>query len=246
MKNDFASRPAYAEYAAHYEALFGQPDMACVRLVERALAPPALLLDAGCGTGAYASILALRGYRVVGVDRALPMIRAGRSARAAVDFVRADLGRLPFKTCFDIALARGVLNDFLEERDLGEALGSIAAALREGGVFIADVRERKAHRLGISRQPVVERGSAGIVFKASRRMDDKGMVISVEQFALDGAWSAPFKFTMRTFTEEEIRDAWLGAGLDVLEIKPSYGPESPLADRLVIVARRCLSRDLLS
>ena len=76
------ARPAYSEYAAHYEALFGQPDMACVRLVEANLPAPALLLDAGCGTGTYASILASRGYRVVGVgpstaDAACWPLRAG-------------------------------------------------------------------------------------------------------------------------------------------------------------------------
>jgi SAM-dependent methyltransferase len=238
MREKPAARPAYSEYAAHYEALFGQPDVACVALVEASLAAPALLLDAGCGTGAYASILASRGYRVAAADRALQMLRAGRSGAGAVDFVLADLRRLPFKTCFDVVLARGVLNDFVEERGLREALRSMAAALRDGGMFIADVRERAAHRLRISRQPVVERSSADLVFRASRRMDDKGMVISVEQFALHGVWSKPFKFTMRTFTEEEIRDAWPEAGLDVLEVKPSYGPGSRLSDRLVIVAQR--------
>ena len=234
---DALPRPAYSEFARHYDALFGEPDLACVEFVEHAVPPPATLLDAGCGTGRYASILAIRGYNVVAVDREPQMLRHGLHGRRTVDFVLADLTLLPFTAAFDAVLARGVLNDLVRLRDLTQALRALAGTLARHGLFIADVRERRAHHLRIARQPLIERTSGGVAFRARRRMHGVRF-ISIEQFALAGVWSKPFRFQMRTFTEDEVQSLWRLAGLEVLAILPSYGPASRLQDRLVVLARR--------
>jgi SAM-dependent methyltransferase len=69
--------------------------------------PHATVLDAGCGTGHFAAALAARGYRVVGVDPAAPMLAR---ARQRVPVARADGLRLPFADAsFDAALSVSVL-----------------------------------------------------------------------------------------------------------------------------------------
>jgi SAM-dependent methyltransferase len=69
--------------------------------------PPATVLDAGRGTGHFAAALAERGYRVVGVDPAAPMLACARQ-RAPV--ARADGLRPPFADAsFDAALSVSVL-----------------------------------------------------------------------------------------------------------------------------------------
>ncbi len=126
------------------------------------------------------------------------------------------------------------------ERDaLGEALNSLAAHVTDDGRFIADVREWDAHHSRIAQQPVVERRAAELTFRASRSMGDDHVVSSREQFAVSGRWSEPFEFKMRTFTENEVRDLWQEASLEVLTIEHSYGPGSRLEDRLIVVSRRC-------
>ncbi len=231
-------RPLYTEFAAHYDALFGAPDLASLDFVQAAVPPPATLLDAGCGTGQYAATLASRGYNVVALDREPGLIAARPASPGAVDFVLADLRRLPFLACFDVILARGVLNDLVEPPDLARALRSLAAALRGDGHFIADVREREAHRVRVAKQPVVERAAGGIVFRASRCMDERDIITSRERFARGGSWSEPYEFRMRTFSEDEVRALWREASLQVLSVGRSYGPGSRLADRLIVVARR--------
>lgn len=232
-------RPAYGEFAEHYQALFGGLDAACLDFVQCTVRPPATLLDAGCGTGRYAAALAARGYQVVAIDRERDLIQAGKVPSAAVDLALADLRRLPFVTWFDLILARGVLNDFVQPGDLARALKSLAAALRRNGRLIADVREREAHRRRIRERPLINRTANGIAFRAWRTIDESHTIISREQFAReDGSWSSPFEFRMRTFTEEEVRSLWREAGLEVVSIDGSYGPGSRLTDRLVVVARR--------
>ncbi len=199
--------------------------------------PPATLLDAGCGTGQYATMLQARGYRVVGADSGRCLLRAYSGAPAAA-FVLADLPRLPFGAWFDVVLARGVLNDLLDPADLADALRSVASVLATKGRFIADVREREAHRSRVARQPVVERRSGAVTFRASRSMDERGIITSLEQFAREGVGLEPYEFRMRTFKEREVRSLWQEAGLEVLSVGRSYGPTSRLADRLVVVAGR--------
>jgi SAM-dependent methyltransferase len=230
-------RPVYSEFAAHYDALFGSVDSASLDFVHATIPPPAVVLDAGCGTGQYAVAIASRGYTAVAADREPDLIAARPTTSGAVDFVLADLSRLPFTACFDMILARGVLNDLVEPEHLAEALKSLAAALRGDGRFIADVREREAHRAKVTKQPVVERAAGGIVFRASRHMDDENIITSREQFARDGSWSEPYEFRMRTFGEDEVRILWREAGLEVISVERSYGPGSRLTDRLIVVAR---------
>jgi SAM-dependent methyltransferase len=232
------SRPLYTEFASHYDALFGGVDSACLDFVQATLPPPARLLDAGCGTAQYAVALASRGYNCVAADREPGLIRARSASSGTVDFVMADLSRLPFLACFDVILARGVLNDLVEVDALADALKSLAAALTYDGRLIADVRERDAHHRRVAKQPVVQRRAGGITFRAWRTMDDDHTLASREQLFRKGRWSQPFEFKMRTFTEEEVRDLWREAGLEVLTIEQSYGPGSRLADRLVVVATR--------
>lgn len=234
-----ASRPVYSGFARHYEALFGGLDTTCLDFVEGTVRPPATLLDAGCGTGEYAAALTGRGYRVVAIDRERELMQAGKVSSTAVSVVQGDLRRLPFVACFDLILARGVLNDLVQPGELADALKSVAAALGRDGRFIADVREREAHRRRIAEQPVVKRMANGIAFRAWRTIDESNTIISREEFAReDGLWSQPFEFRMRTFTEEEVRSLWREAGLEVVCIQEWYGPGSRLTDRLVVVARR--------
>jgi SAM-dependent methyltransferase len=236
-------RPVYSEFAPHYDHLFGGIDEACLDFVQGLAPPPSALLDVGCGTGQYARAMAAGGYQVVAVDRERDLLMAAAVSPAPIHLVLGDLRRLPFAACFDIVLARGVLNDFVQDNDLLGALEALAQVLKSNGYFLADIRERESHRRRIARQPVVERAVGAITFRASRCMEDGHIIVSHEQFSHGGTWSPPFEFRMRTFTDEEVRSLWREAGLEVVSIEGSYGPGSRLTDRLVVVARRAIPGD---
>ncbi len=96
--------------------------------------PPGRALDLGCGTGTNAVALALRGWRVTGVDfapRAVAMARR-KAAAAGVDAAFhtadvADLGFLPGG--FDYALDIGCLFTLApaDRRPYAEGLGRLVA-----------------------------------------------------------------------------------------------------------------------
>ncbi|HEX8767957.1 MAG TPA: class I SAM-dependent methyltransferase, partial [Jatrophihabitans sp.] len=82
--SDYAAR--FARLAASGQDVHGEASF-CAGL----LPPPALVLDAGCGTGRVAIRLADLGYRTVGVDVDASMLAEARRARPELRWLAADL-----------------------------------------------------------------------------------------------------------------------------------------------------------
>jgi len=111
-----------------------------------AAAPPGALLDAGCGDGRTAHLLASGGRRVFAVDRDLPRLLAAARARTVpsghvtpnpVLFACADVTRLPFAPR---SLAGVTAGEVLEHvRDDAAAARELARVLVPGGALAASV-----------------------------------------------------------------------------------------------------------
>jgi 2-polyprenyl-3-methyl-5-hydroxy-6-metoxy-1,4-benzoquinol methylase len=100
-------------------------------------APGAAVLDAGCGTGEHALLLAAAGHRVTGVDLAAEAIRRARAKAAqralSVDFLVHDARDLAaLGRTFDAALDVGLFH-ILDDEDRPRYAASLAAAVRPGG-----------------------------------------------------------------------------------------------------------------
>lgn len=102
-----------------------------------------LVLEAGCGRGRWANLLArVKGCRVVGVDIDGPALSEARqeAVRAGVDhlveFMELDLARLPsaMGTTFDKALSIHSMHEYDRPRDV---LRAIHRVLAPGGLMLA-------------------------------------------------------------------------------------------------------------
>jgi SAM-dependent methyltransferase len=94
---------------------------------EQLPAPPARLLEVGCGQGELTTALAIAGYDVLGVDPAAPQ---GEHFRR-ITLEDIDLSEGPF----DAVIASHSLHHI---RDLDHAVERIAALLRPGGLLVLD------------------------------------------------------------------------------------------------------------
>ncbi|MFN2388291.1 MAG: ubiquinone/menaquinone biosynthesis methyltransferase [Actinomycetota bacterium] len=88
----------------------------------------ALVLDLACGTGDLCRELQARGYRAVGFDLSLGMLRA---ATASVPLVQGDVLRLPLRSgCADGITCGFALRNVV---DIGHLFEEMARVLRPGG-----------------------------------------------------------------------------------------------------------------
>ena len=106
------------------------------------------ILDCACGIGTQAIGLASHGYPVTGSDISEKELEQARE-RAAESGVRIRLERADFRDLeksfpeqFEIVIAMdNALPHMLTAADLRKAVQSIAGQLREGGIFVASIRD---------------------------------------------------------------------------------------------------------
>lgn len=136
-------------YASAYDVLYGDKDYeAEVDTLETLFARHSSgevrsVLDLGCGTGSHAVPLARRGYAVTGVDVSPDMLARGRSklsdADMTVDLREADIRSYRDGQEYDaVIMMFAVLGYQRTNADVLDALRTVAAHLRPGGVFVAD------------------------------------------------------------------------------------------------------------
>ncbi len=113
---------------------------ASARLVEAfveltGLQPSARVIDLGCGSGTFTTLLARAGYDCVGLDISAKLLEVGRRKHPRIEFVAGDIEHLPFPAeTFDGALLSGVVHHF---PDPSPCAREIFRLLRPGGRFLA-------------------------------------------------------------------------------------------------------------
>lgn len=130
------------EYAAAYARRFG--DLAAAghdihgeaTFVTGLVAPPARVLDAGCGTGRIAVRLDQLGYRVVGVDVDATMLAQARAEAPRLDWRLGDLATFDAGEAFDVVLLAGNILPLLEPGTLPAVCERLAAHTAPGGLVV--------------------------------------------------------------------------------------------------------------
>jgi SAM-dependent methyltransferase len=235
-------RPLYGRFAWAYDAVVAHPAGGSAELVEAWLraagvGPGSLVVDAGCGTGRYASGLAAAGFRVVGVDRSEALVEQARRRGGAAEFVCADLLEWRPAEPVGAVLCRGVLNDLTADGDRRGALGAFASWLAPGGVLLADVRDWEATRVryesGLPHERTV---GSQLRFASETTLDEERRLMLVRERYVTPEAEESYDFVMRCWSEEELREHAGAAGFSSVEV--AEGAAVGIApDRLLLTAR---------
>ena len=101
--------------------------------------PGERILDLGCGTGQLTAQLAAAGATVVGLDRDANMLAEARRHSSDIEFVLADAADFSFSKPFDAVFSNAALHWM---KDPAAVLACVAAALKPGGRFVAELGEK--------------------------------------------------------------------------------------------------------
>jgi SAM-dependent methyltransferase len=114
----------------------------------RHVRPPAgaRVLDAPCGFGRHSLALARRGFQVTGVDLSETELgrarERARAARLTLDLVRQDMRDMEFSGEFDLALNLFSSIGYFSDDEDRLLIDRFCTALRPGGLFVLDTRNR--------------------------------------------------------------------------------------------------------
>jgi SAM-dependent methyltransferase len=223
--------------AADYDWMFDDGELADGRAVNRPatarllqrISPASAVLDAACGTGVDAAVLARRGFTVWAADASAAMVEGAavrfRRERLAIPLLRSSWADLPAATGerFDVVLCIGNSLVHAAGRDaMVQALRGLRRMARPGGYVVID--SRNWERLHAKRQ-IVEVADR-VVTRAGRRcfvlyawevpdrLGDEHIAHLVFVFADGGQIETrEHQITFRPFTISELRARLELAGL---------------------------------
>lgn len=249
-------RPYYHEFAWAYDLLQTDSIASRVDFVQAVLSQKGInanstVLDAGCGTGRYATELAKRGFHTLGVDQSAELIGIARSRKSDVvehpQFIVSDLLAASFPNLFDAILCRGVLNDFVEDGSRGGIFRQFESWLRLGGLLIFDVREWTRTVERYTKNPLhrrrVELPTGKLEFQSETVLDLELHQLRIREcFNMERSGvqtSTENDFVMRCWTPAEIATHLSEAGLDLIATHSTYGEDDcAWSDRLVVIAHK--------
>lgn len=215
-----------------------------VRFIDKEIGLPrrAAILDLCCGVGRHTTPLAIKGYRVTGVDISSRYLRearkAARNAGVEISFEKADMRRLAFRNEFDLIInmfsSFGYFPDRLDDL---KTLRGVRRALKPGGKFLIETINgfRILHgldwgeRMSDSPQRWSTMEDGTLVLERSELLRRQSAVRAHWTF-LRGKRKRTMTSFMRQYTKESLSRLLRRAGLRPLRF---YGdtPRSPYRSR---------------
>ncbi|WP_243795014.1 class I SAM-dependent methyltransferase [Saccharopolyspora gloriosae] len=206
------------------------------------LVPGMSLLDAPCGHGRHANILASQGYSVVGVDRDERFLAmAAEEARAMnveVDYRQVDLREMSFEDEFDVAVSWYSSFGYFDDETDRDILRRYRRALRPGGRFLLDMYSPYRH---IPRMLVNHDRHVDIVARDAdmaveiHEMDAVDSRCYSEKVTIRGGKVERARFSVRMFTAPEILEWFRTAGFSDASVTDEYGGTFTISSHRLLV-----------
>ncbi len=197
------------------------------------------ILDLGCGYGRVSTPLRKRGYRVVGYDLSLPLLKRAREGEPGGTWVRGDMCDLPFAAEFDWVISLFSTMGYYEGEDENfRVLRSISEALRPGGRFLCQLVNRDYLVRRFAAREVHRRDDRIIL--EEREFDPVANRVHTRTTVFDGAERREYQSSIRVYTVTELDLLLAAAGMTIREVHGGldFRPYDWDTNQLVVVAER--------
>ncbi len=194
------------------------------------------ILDAACGNGRHACVLAKYSDYLFGIDLSLFLLQQARQ-NCHFKIVRGDIRALPFQQKFDLLLNLFTsFGYFFEEQDHLMVLQEFYKVLKPGGFFFFDFLN--ADYVQKNLKATTERWIDSKKIVEHRRINN-GRVEKTIIIENQGTVQEFFE-SVRLFTKDELLSMVAGAGFTVIKIMGDYhsAPFNKLSPRLILLLKK--------
>ncbi|MEU2794349.1 methyltransferase domain-containing protein [Streptomyces sp. NPDC007100] len=204
--------------------------------------PGMKLLDAPCGHGRHANVLASRGFSVVGIDRDERFLAMAadeaRTMGVDVDYRHLDLREMTFDAEFDAAVSWYSSFGYFDDATDRDILSRYRRALRPGGRFLLDMHSPYRHIPSVLANhemhvDVLRRGTDLAIdiqeldAEASRYYAEK---VTIREGKVERA-----RYSVRMFTAPEILEWFRTAGFSDAKVTDEHGGTFTVSSRRLMV-----------
>ena len=245
---------SYSSFAAFYDSLqsdvmYEQRAGYIAKLFKKYDRLPTQLLDVACGTGGFSLQFAKMGMSVTAADPSPEMLSVAQKKASATDLdimlvcQSARDTKLPYAVDGAVCCLDSI-NHIIDKRELKASFRAVAAAVKDGGLFIFDVNTPFKHRNILSGNTfVIENDDVYCVWQNSD-CEKNGIVgIRLDFFGKDADGKyirTTEEFAERAYTDEEIRGMLEPAGLEVVAVLGDMSFKAPKAcdERVIYVTKK--------
>ncbi|MBU2578331.1 class I SAM-dependent methyltransferase [Patescibacteria group bacterium] len=212
------------------------------------------VLDLGCGTGGHALILAKRGYRIIGIDRAEYMLkiaqRKAKNTNCCIDFIKGDITNIDLNEKFDAVISMFAVMGYQTTNSAIENVCKIAKKhLSTGGIFLFDcwygpavLVEKPCIRvkeISLNKDEKIIRFTEPILNILDHTVETRFKVLKIKNSCLVSETNE--SHFMRFLFPQEIKYFLEVAGFKKIEFCPFLELEKPLTEHdwnMAVIARR--------
>ena len=245
---------SYSSFAAFYDSLqsdvmYEQRAGYIAKLFKKYDRLPTQLLDVACGTGGFSLQFAKMGMSVTAADPSPEMLSVAQKKASATDLdimlvcQSARDTKLPYAVDGAVCCLDSI-NHIIDKRELKASFRAVAAAVKDGGLFIFDVNTPFKHRNILSGNTfVIENDDVYCVWQNSD-CEKNGIVgICLDFFGKDADGKyirTTEEFAERAYTDKEIRGMLEPAGLEVVAVLGDMSFKAPKAcdERVIYVTKK--------
>ena len=205
-----------------------------------------MVIDLGCGTGIVTSLLAGRGYRMIGIDPSAAMLEVARQKPGAdgVQWIQGGAGQLGTPGA-DLTIMSGHVAQFiLRDADWLETLSGVRDALRPGGYLAFESRDPRAREWDrwTGNKRMISDPVFGRIESSTEVTNVEDDVVSVvgHRRLLRSNEELVSPFALRFRSEELLRKSLTSAGFSVQNVYGDWDrrPTGRGERELIVIAKR--------
>ena len=206
--------------------------------------PVSVGLDVGCGGGWFTRAFQKQGYQMTGLDVSAEMLDFAQQTAlkqgVRSEYILGDITKIKLPKRFDFVTAINDCFNYVPKNKFNTAIKNVGASLKKGGLFLFDVSSEGKIREKIA-NTVCADDRDDITYLAFNKQESDGVTMDVTLFVKrpDGAFDR-LDETHRQYiyTEQEITDALIKNGFEILSVEGHLGEAKETSDRLVFFAQK--------